>query len=57
MTDQELEQLIFLTRKFISFADELLSKGDISLEEYESMISTKRKFLQSTKAEGYTTIV
>lgn len=45
----EVKALIDITEQFVTFAAELLEKGDISQEEYENMTVLKKEFLNDVK--------
>lgn len=45
----EVKALIDVTEQFVTFAAELLEKGDISQEEYDSMTLLKKEFLNDVK--------
>ncbi len=45
----EVEALVVVTEQFVVLADNLLGKGDISQEEYNSMTLLKKKFLEDIK--------
>ena len=46
----DVKALIDVTEQFVTFAAELLEKGDISQEEYDSMTYLKKDFLNDVKA-------
>lgn len=47
----QVKALVDVTEKFIMLADELLGKGDISQEEYESMTLFKKDFIDDVKTK------
>lgn len=46
---EEVKALVKVTEEFVTFATELLEKGDILQEEYDSMTQLKKQFLNDVK--------
>lgn len=47
----QVEALIEVTEQFVELADTLLTQGDISQEEYDSMTILKKDFLEDVKSK------
>lgn len=47
----EVEALVDITEQFVVLAEKLLDRGEISQEEYRSMTSLKRKFLEDMRTK------
>lgn len=47
----QVEALIEVTEQFIELADTLLTQGDISQKEYDSMTILKKDFLEDVKSK------
>lgn len=45
----EVRTLVDVTEQFVIFAADLLERGDISQEEYDSMTLLKKEFLKDVK--------
>ncbi len=45
----QVKELVKVTEQFLTYAEALLAKGDISQEEYNSMTLLKRDFLDDVK--------
>lgn len=49
----EIEALVEVTEQFVEFAETLLSKGEITQEEYDSMTVLKKQFLEDIRIKYF----